>query len=170
MSAVTSHCPHCGSPLEADCDFCPSCGAPKLRPQVPQQHQPPHSWMGEAPRRDAAAQSGPLSAPQYATQVPYVPYVVTSPSTQFQDTGLANTGRIMGIIAISLMVVGLVPCVGWLNYINLPFSFVTIIICIVAASTAKSASARSSATLGLVLAIVADIVGFIRLVIGGGCL
>lgn len=170
MSAVTSHCPHCGSPLEADCDFCPNCGAPKLRAPVTQPPPVPHAWMGETPR-EARVQSAPVSVPVYAPQpvfAPPPPYV--SPAQVQSDDATANTAKKLGIIVISLMVVGLVPCLGWVNYVTLILSVVTLIVSIIAASSAKLAPARSAATTGLVFALIAGFVGFIRLVLGGGCL
>jgi hypothetical protein len=76
----------------------------------------------------------------------------------------------MGIIVISLMVVGLIPCLGWLNYINLTLAFVTVIISIIAVSNARTAPARSAGMIGLGFALTAGLVGFIRLFLGGGCL
>lgn len=125
--------------------------------------------MGEAPHRDTPGRSNPVTVPQYAMQVPSVPYAVSPIQIEVQDAG-ANTARTMGIIVISLMVVGLIPCLGWVNYITLTLAFVTVIISIIGASNAKSTSARSAATLGLVFALIAGFVGFIRLIIGGGCL
>jgi hypothetical protein len=86
-----SHCPHCGSQLEADCDFCPSCGMPKQQPQVSPQYQPPHSWMGATTGRDPIPHSGSLSAP-VVSQVAYVPYPVNPQQIQSQDTA-ANSFR-----------------------------------------------------------------------------
>jgi hypothetical protein len=169
MSASISHCPHCGSFLEADCDFCPNCGTPKERPQVYSIPQPAaHSWMGETSHRNPVVQGNPLAVSPNATQVAYAPYAVPN-SIQAQDSSAA-TAKTMGIVAISLMVVGLIPCLGWLNYINLILGFITLIISIVALSNAKSAAARSAATIGMVFALVAGFVGFIRLILGGGCL
>jgi hypothetical protein len=176
MSAVSPYCSRCGSELEEDCDFCPSCGSPRqISKPAYDPVQKPHSWMGDTPNVVTPLHQGDLMAkpdlvPVVPAQVHYVPYPINSAHGQVQDSGLANTGRTMGIIAISLMFVGLIPCVGWLNYINIPFSFATIVLCIVAAATAKAAPARSSAIIGLVLAIISDGVGFIRLIIGGGCL
>jgi hypothetical protein len=76
----------------------------------------------------------------------------------------------MGIIAIALMLIGFIPCLGWLNYLNLTFSFVTVVLSIVSLASAKSDSARSSAIIGLALVVVAICLGVGRLIIGGGCL
>jgi L-lactate permease len=68
------------------------------------------------------------------------------------------------------MAVGLIPCIGWLNYINLPLAFVTVIVSIVASSSSKTSADRSAAMIGLAFALIAGFVGFIRLLLGGGCL
>jgi hypothetical protein len=124
--------------------------------------------MAEAPQPNTTAQTKLVTLP-HAMPAPYVPYVVSPIQTAPPDAG-ADTARIMGIIVISLMVVGLIPCLGWVNYINLVLAFVTLIISIIGASNAKSTAARSAATLGLVFALIAGFVGVIRLVLGGGCL
>lgn len=76
----------------------------------------------------------------------------------------------MGIVAISFMLIGFIPCLGWLNYLNLTFSFITIILSIVALASAKSDSARSAAVLGIALVVMAICLGVGRLILGGGCI
>src|SRR6202171_4694244 len=170
MSAVTSHCFRCGSLVESDCDFCPNCGAPKQRPTIaPPPPSSPHSWMATTPHQEVPAPYGG-GAPNQVAPVNYPQsYSQNSPQTQSLDHG-ANTARTMGIIVISLMVIGLIPCLGWLNYITLLLGFITVIISIVAVSGAKSIAAKNSALIGLTFALIAGFVGFLRLLIGGGCL
>ena len=76
----------------------------------------------------------------------------------------------MGIVALSFMVIGFIPCLGWLNYLNLTLSFITIIIGVVAIASAKSDTDRTSALLGLAFVVLAIILGTGRLIIGGGCI
>lgn len=111
--------------------------------------------------------NGPLVAAVPA-QVQYVPYAVSA--TQSQDLGLGGTVRTMGIVAVSFMLIGFIPCLGWLNYLNLTFSFITVILSIVALASAKSDSGRSAAVLGLALVVMAICLGVGRLILGGGCL
>jgi hypothetical protein len=170
MSAVTPYCSRCGFRLESDSDFCPSCGAVQAKPEQSTTPRESHSWMRESTPASPRFDTGSFAPQPPPAQIQYVPYAVASQPNQVQDSGLGYTGRTMGIIAVSLMAVGFIPCVGWLNYINIPFGFVTIVLCIVALSSAKSDSARSSATIGLVLAIVANCAGVFRLILGGGCL
>lgn len=75
----------------------------------------------------------------------------------------------MGITALSFMLVGFIPCLGWLNYINIFLSVVTLILGIVAITTAKSDADRSAAFIGVALAIPAIFLGTGRLILGGGC-
>jgi hypothetical protein len=124
--------------------------------------------MRESPVSAAPQNSGPLIQAVAPQQIQYVPYVAAA--TPPQDSGLGGTVRTMGIVAISLMLIGFIPCLGWLNYLNLTFSFVTIVLSIVALASAKSDAARSAAVLGLALVVMAICLGIGRLIIGGGCL
>jgi hypothetical protein len=125
--------------------------------------QPVHS---APPVQSAPLAHQPLAA---APQVNYVTYQVNGPATQRHDTGLGMTVRTMGIVALSFMLVGLVPCLGWLNYINLVLSFITLIMGIVGIATAKTETDRGAAILGVALVVLAMFFGFGRLIIGGGC-
>lgn len=130
---------------------------------------PPAQPIQSAPFVQAAP---PAPQPMAATapQVQYVTYQVNGPTTQRTDSGLGMTVRTMGIVALSFMLVGFIPCLGWLNYINIFLSFVTLILGIVALATAKSDAERSAAVLGVVLVIMAIFLGTGRLILGGGCI
>jgi hypothetical protein len=75
---------------------------------------------------------------------------------------------ILGILAILGMIVGFFPCVGWYNWINIPFAFLGLIICIIALVSAKEKSGAAIA--GLVMCALAGVFGLVRLVFGGGVL
>lgn len=169
MNAVNLSCSSCGFFLDADCDFCPSCGAVKGKPSpAPTRSRDPHGWMNDpVPPVSAPPVSAPFPASR--AQVQPVPYAAV-PVASNQDSGLATTVRTMGIVAISFMAVALIPCFGWLNYLNLTLSFITLVLSIVALASAKSDTARSSALVGLLLVIIAGFVGVFRLILGGGCL
>ena len=126
--------------------------------------------MRDAPAAAPPVVSAPLMQPVPAPQIQYVAVATPAPAFSAQESGLAATVRTMGIVAIALMLIGFIPCLGWLNYLNLTFSFVTVILSIVALASAKSDSARSSAIIGLALVVVAICLGVGRLIIGGGCL
>lgn len=72
-----------------------------------------------------------------------------------------------GIFAILAMVVGFFPCLGALNWLNIPFSGIGIIISSIALATADG-KPKGSSIAGLVCCIIALFFGLIRLVLGGG--
>ena len=123
------------------------------------------------------AQSAPLARPAVSAPLPQAPappfqYVTNEANAgtaQRNDSGLAVTVRTMGIVALSLMLVGFIPCLGWLNYLNLLLCFITIVIGIVAIVNGKSDAERTSALLGLGFVTIAIFLGIIRLILGGGC-
>ena len=78
-------------------------------------------------------------------------------------------GLVWGIVAILGMVVAFIPCLGSLNWLNIPFSLVGLIISVVAASQAPP-DKKNLAIIGTVLCAVAAVFGLIRLVLGGGVL
>lgn len=119
-----------------------------------------------APQPIAPAPQPTVASPQ----INYVTYQVNGPTTPRQESGLGVTVRTMGIVALSFMLIGLIPCLGWLNYLNLFLSFITLILGIVAIATAKSDADRGAAFLGVALVVMAIFLGTGRLILGGGCL
>jgi uncharacterized membrane protein len=67
------------------------------------------------------------------------------------------------------MGVAFLPCLGALNWINIPFSLVGLIISVIATSQAPP-DKRNMAIGGIVLCAIAAVFGLIRLVAGGGIL
>ena len=127
--------------------------------------------VNSAPPAATPMNSGfPVQHVGSAPQVQYVTYQVNGPTSQRQERGLGVTVRTLGIIALSFMLIGFIPCLGWLNYLNIFLSIVTIIIGIVAIVTAKSDTDRTSAILGVALVVMAICFGTGRLILGGGCL
>ena len=76
---------------------------------------------------------------------------------------------IWGILAIIGMLVGFIPCLGALNWLNIPFSGLGLIISAIALSTSDR-DTRGSAVAGLTCCTIALFFGVIRLVLGGGVL
>ena len=76
---------------------------------------------------------------------------------------------IWGIFAILGMILGFVPCLGALNWLNIPFSGIGIIISGIALGTAGNRPQGSSIA-GLICCILALCFGAIRLLLGGGVL
>ncbi len=76
---------------------------------------------------------------------------------------------VWGILAFIGMMVGFFPCLGSLNWLNIPFSAVGLLISIVAATGARG-PAKGGSIAGIVLCAVAIALGLMRLVAGGGIL
>lgn len=76
----------------------------------------------------------------------------------------------LGIVTMCLMLIGLIPCFGWVNWMTLVVGGVSNILCWVSVATEKHAESRNKAVIGLVLTFIALFVGTIRLVIGAGCI
>jgi hypothetical protein len=76
---------------------------------------------------------------------------------------------VWGILAIVGMIVGLFPCLGSLNWINIPFSGIGLVISIIAVVTSKEEK-KGAGIAGIVLCAVAVGLGLIRLLAGGGVL
>lgn len=76
---------------------------------------------------------------------------------------------VWGILSIVGLGVAFLPCLGALNWLNIPFAVVGLIISIVAASNAPLGN-RGAANAGIVLNAIAIVFGLIRLVLGAGIL
>ena len=70
---------------------------------------------------------------------------------------------VLGILSIVGMVIGFIPCLGALNWINIPFAIVGLVISIVAA-----VQGDTKGIAGIVLCGIAIVFGGIRLILGGG--
>jgi hypothetical protein len=82
---------------------------------------------------------------------------------------LQVVSMVWGILAILGMIVAFLPCLGSLNWLNIPFSVVGLVVSIVALATANDGS-RTGATAGVVCCGIATVFGLIRLMLGGGVL
>ena len=78
-------------------------------------------------------------------------------------------GLVWGIVAILGMGVAFLPCLGALNWLNIPFSLAGLIVSVIATSQA-SPDKKNTAIGGIVLCAFAAGLGLIRLVLGGGIL
>ena len=74
-------------------------------------------------------------------------------------------GFIMGIFSIFGMLLGLIPFVGWLNWLVIPFACAGLIISIVGVAIPKRGGIGVA---GIVLCAVALSISVPRLIIGGG--
>jgi hypothetical protein len=80
---------------------------------------------------------------------------------------MSTVSLIWGILALVGMLVGFLPCLGSLNWLNIPFSVVGVIISVIAMSKAEQ-DKKGGAIGGLVLCALASLLGLIRLIAGGG--
>ena len=72
-----------------------------------------------------------------------------------------------GIVAMLLMFIGLIPLLGWSNWLVIPFAGVGAIIAAIGiAMTSRDKRGRAKA--GLVLNVIVIVVAAIRLSLGGG--
>jgi hypothetical protein len=140
-------------------------------PYAPQQGYEPRQGYAQPPQGYGSQQNVRPYGPPAPYQPPYpAPYPPAPVQTTTTGTSLPRVAMTMGIILASVTLLGLIPCLGWLNWFTLIFGKMTIIISIVALVADKDASRKSMALIGLVLASSSVVVAIIRLIIGGGCL
>lgn len=75
---------------------------------------------------------------------------------------------VMSILSIFGMILGLVPCFGALNWLNIPFAAVTLVIGIVGYIRTPPYVDKKIPKLAILLSTVAIVIGMVRLMIGGG--
>ena len=75
-------------------------------------------------------------------------------------------GLIWGLLAIIGMFVASIPLLGWMNWANIPFAIVGLVISIVGIVTTRGSKGKGIA--GIILCAIAIIWGAIRLNFGGG--
>jgi hypothetical protein len=73
---------------------------------------------------------------------------------------------IIGLLSILGMAIGIIPLLGWFNWLNIPFAFIGLVLGVV--SVARSRNSYGLA--GAIMCGFAIIVGTFRLAIGGGIL
>lgn len=76
---------------------------------------------------------------------------------------------IWGILAAVGMIVAFFPCLGSLNWLNIPFAALGLVFSIVAVATSRQPR-KGAGIAGIVLCAVAVLLGLIRLALGGGIL
>ena len=74
---------------------------------------------------------------------------------------------VWGILSVLGLGVAFIPCLGSLNWLNIPFAMVGLVISIIAASKAPRGQ-NGAAIAGIVLNALAILFGGIRLMLGGG--
>lgn len=81
---------------------------------------------------------------------------------------MKTASLILGILALVGLFVGFIPCIGALNWINIPFAFIGLIISIIAITKVNSGESKSYEIMGIVFTSSAIVFGLIRLILGGG--
>ena len=74
-----------------------------------------------------------------------------------------------GILALLGFFVALIPCLGWLNWLNIPFAVAGLIFSIVAYARERIGD-RTMSIVAIILCLIAVLIGAKRLVLGGGIL
>lgn len=70
---------------------------------------------------------------------------------------MKTIGRLFGILALIGMVLGMIPLLGWLNWINIPLAILGLLLSIIGKSKG-----------GIIICVVAIFFGLIRLIMGDG--
>jgi hypothetical protein len=82
---------------------------------------------------------------------------------------MAFASFLLGIVSLVGVAVGLIPFLGWLNWLILPLAVAGLIVGIISANSgAQQQRSSCLATLGIILNCVALGFGILRLLIGGG--
>lgn len=76
---------------------------------------------------------------------------------------------IWGICALLGFLVAFIPCLGSLNWLNIPFSAIGLVFSLVAFG-ATPPGRRAFSVIGIILCIVGVLIGAKRLIVGGGIL
>lgn len=76
----------------------------------------------------------------------------------------------LAIISVCIMGVGLIPCLGWLNWFSLPLGLLALILGIIAIKQANLPATQKKATIALVLSLITLVIGSFRFTMGGGCI
>ena len=74
---------------------------------------------------------------------------------------------VWGILALIGMTVGIIPCLGALNWINIPFAALGVVMGFIALQRPPLEQKKMAIT-GIILSAIAAIVGMYRLMLGGG--
>jgi hypothetical protein len=78
---------------------------------------------------------------------------------------MSVVGFIFGIISIFGLLLGLIPLLGWFNWLNIPFAILGLVFSVVGTSQGRN---RSLGVAGIILCSGAILVGILRLILGGG--
>ncbi len=71
-----------------------------------------------------------------------------------------------GIVALLGFLVGVIPCLGWFNILNIPFAIVGLILSIIAFATGTRGR-RNFSVIAIILCLIAILIGSKRWILGG---
>ena len=71
-----------------------------------------------------------------------------------------------GILALLGFMLGIIPCLGWFNILNIPFAIVGFILGIVAFASGPRGR-RTFSVVGIILCLIAILIGAKRWILGG---
>ncbi len=74
---------------------------------------------------------------------------------------------VWGILAVIGLMIGVFPCLGWLNWLNIPFAAVGLLVGLFASSRTTDRE-RGAARAGAICCAVAVVAGALRLALGHG--
>jgi hypothetical protein len=83
---------------------------------------------------------------------------------------MKTLSAVFGIFSFIGLVIGFIPCLGSLNWLNIPFATIGLIISIIALDRTNANESKGGPIMGLVLCLAAICIGMFRLLIGGGIL
>lgn len=83
---------------------------------------------------------------------------------------MKTASLVLGIFSLVFMIIGFFPCLGALNWINIPIASVGLIISIIALTQNNAGEPNDKVIGGIVMCGVALIFGLLRLLLGGGVL
>jgi hypothetical protein len=69
------------------------------------------------------------------------------------------------ILAVMGMVVAFIPCLGWVNYFNIPFAIAGLIVSVIAYASGDPRN-RNNSLIAIILCLAAILLGWKRLVLG----
>ena len=75
---------------------------------------------------------------------------------------------VLGLLSFTGMIIAFFPCLGSLNWLNIPFAIIGLVISIISYNNVQEGESKTLPMIGLVLCATASIFGLFRLVAGGG--
>lgn len=173
-------------------------GGPRPVQPIPPTYQPPPPYANQpppyAPERGSEQRQGYAPRPNYAQPQgygsqqqnarPYAPPVQYQPPTPApyppaaqatSNSSLPKVGMTLAVVVACIVLLGLVPCLGWLNWFAIILGKVSLVTCIVALVSEKDPSRRGKAVAGLIILSSALGIAVFRIVLslvagGAGCI